>query len=376
MAALNCSADAGHTVTTLERDWMPLTPIQPCLDPPSTSNDNKAGVPAAPPGKNSIVALVAGPFAAQVSQIWSGDRLKEYLTATDARRHVWHAWLASEAMAFHVRNPMTVELAYSRLTFAKGKDLILQAYACQPAGMIRTLGRLGTQARPPEIYRALVRALDMEGPGAKLLRHTSDLSDELILGVAALPAGLNVKPVLDLFKAGRIGFESIGFFTWTIARLEMLKGFRIVQSILSAPKPMEMMWMALQDFPFPRPPWPGDERLRPITTRLDLHRVAADFKNCLTTDQRQREAVLRVLNGSRYFYEWCGPEPALLEFCRIGPVGWYLVQARGRRNRNVPDQERDEILRRLSVAPSLCPTWNWYSHYDEDLTYLLAGLDE
>lgn len=376
MAALNCAADAGHTVTTLERDWMQLTPIQSCLDPPSTSNDNKAEIPAAPPGKNGIIALVAGSFATQVSQIWSGDRLKEYLTATDARRHVWHAWLASEAMAFRVRNPMTVELAYSRLTYAKGKDLIVQAYACQPAGIISTLGRLGTEARPPEIYRALVRALEMEGPSAKLLRHTSDLSDDLILGVAAIPVGLNVKPVLDLYKGGRIGFESIGFFTWAIARLAMLKGSRIAQSILSAPEPMKMMWEALQDFPFPEPPWPGDDHLRPITTRPDLQRVAAEFKNCLTTDRRQREAVLRVLNGGRYFYEWRGSEPALLEFCRIGPVGWYLVQARCRRNRNVPDHGRDEILRRLSVVSSFCPTWNWHNHDDEDLTCLLAGLDD
>lgn len=376
MAARNCAAETALTATAIERDWILLPPVQTHLDLPSTSNDNKVEFSTVHPGKNSIAALVAGSFAEQVNQIWAGERLKEYLTATDARRHVWHAWLASEAMAFHVRNPMTVELAYSRLTYAKGKDLILQAYACQPAGFVRILGRLGTQARPPEVYRALVRALDADGPGAKLLRHSSELSDDLIVAVSSLPAGLNVKPVLDLFKAGKIGFESIGFFTWTLARLGALKGSRIVQTILSAPKPMEEMWEVIQGFPFPNPPWPGDDRLRPVTTRGDLKRIGTDFKNCLMTEHRQREAVLRVLNRGRYFYEWCGPEPALLEFARIGPVGWYLVQARGRKNRNVPDRERDDILRHLSVAPSFCPTWNWYTHYDEDLTYLLAGLDD
>jgi hypothetical protein len=104
--------------------------------------------------------------------------------------------------------------------------------------------------------------------------------------------------------------------------------------------------------------------------------VAADFKNCMRTNHHQREAVHRVLNRGRYFYEWCGAEPALLEFARIGSVGWYLVQAKGRRNRTVQDQERDEILRRLSLAPSFCPTWNWYSHYDEDVIHLLGGLDD
>jgi hypothetical protein len=82
-----------------------------------------------------------------------------YLTATDARRHVWHACLSSGAIAVYVRSPMSVESAYARLTYAKGKNLILQAYACGPAGVMRILGRLGTQARPPEVYRALATAL-------------------------------------------------------------------------------------------------------------------------------------------------------------------------------------------------------------------------
>jgi hypothetical protein len=278
-------------------------------------------------------------------------------------------------MAFPVCNSVSIELAYARLTYARGKDLISQAYACQPAGVIRTLGRLGTQARSPEIYRALVRTLDVNGPGAKLLRHSSDLPDELILGVSSIPAGLDMKPVLDLFRSGKIGFESVGFFTWTLTRLGALQGPQVVRAILSASKPMGMMWEVLQDFPFPDPPWPGDDLLRPVASRGDLQRVAADFKNCITTDHHQREAVLRVLNGGRYFYEWCGVKPALLEFARIGSVGWYLVQAKGRRNRDVPDQERDEILRRLSVAPSFCPTWNWYSHHDEEVIHLLGGLD-
>src|SRR4051794_12513448 len=98
MAAINRAADAGHNETTLERDWLQLTPLQPCLDPPPISNDNTVEVNAVPPVKNGIIAWVAGPFATQVSQIWSGDRIKEYLTATDARRHVWHAWLSSDAM--------------------------------------------------------------------------------------------------------------------------------------------------------------------------------------------------------------------------------------------------------------------------------------
>jgi hypothetical protein len=56
MAAINRAADAGHNETTLERDWIRLTPLQPCLDPPPISNDNTVGVNVVPPVKNGIIA--------------------------------------------------------------------------------------------------------------------------------------------------------------------------------------------------------------------------------------------------------------------------------------------------------------------------------
>src|SRR5215217_7349580 len=94
--------------------------------------------------------LVAGPFAPAVSTIWAGARAVEYLTANDKRRHVWHACLSSEYCPFSPERG-GIELIYSRLTYGKSRDLIAQAYACRPKGVLGVLGRFGSPARPPQI---------------------------------------------------------------------------------------------------------------------------------------------------------------------------------------------------------------------------------
>jgi hypothetical protein len=33
-------------------------------------------------------------------------------------------------------------------------------------------------------------------------------------------------------------------------------------------------------------------------------------------------AMLKVINGTRYSYEWRGDQPALLSFVRVQNVGW------------------------------------------------------
>ena len=103
-------------------------------------------------------------------QIWPGSRIADYLTAPDARRHIWHACLASECGTFSpvVNDP---DLLYSRLMSMRAKVLIVQAYGVRPRGITGTMRRLGPEARAPEIYRMIVRVLDEGAVGAKILIH-------------------------------------------------------------------------------------------------------------------------------------------------------------------------------------------------------------
>ncbi len=324
------------------------------------------GREAAPESYNTVTKLIAGPFAKEVAQIWPGPRLGEYLTATDTRRHVWHLWFSSRRMSFRPDNPMSTELAYAQLTFGRSKDLITQATGSQPAGLIRALGRLGPKARPARVYRALATILATDGPGAKFIRHAAVLPDDLILGLATLPPGLEAKSVLRLFQKGRLPPYALGYFTWSLARLEKLMGSSAAQSIVAARNPLEAIRDAILDLPFPDPPWPGNSLLRPVTARDRLKKVGDDFENCLRGFHRERQSVLTVINGVEYLYEWCGHEPALLLFQRVGSIGWFLKEARGRKNAEVSDETRAEILKSLASASSLCPVWDlgeevWHS---------------
>jgi hypothetical protein len=312
----------------------------------------------APELQNSVVRMVAGPFTREVGQIWSGSRLGEYLTATDARRHVWHLWLSSERVSFGRHNPMSTELAHAQLTFGGSKDLIAQATGCQPAGLMRALGRLGPRARPANVYRALAVTLAADGPGATFIRHAEALPDDLILGVATLPPALEAKAVLRLLRKGRLPPHALGSFTWILERLGKLKGAAFAQAILSRPNPLDAIREAVLDLPFPDPPWPGTDCLLPITSREELKRAGDEFENCLRGFHRERQSVLSVINGVEYVYEWRGPEPVLLLFQRIGSIGWFLKEARGRKNAEVSGSTRDRILRCLASTPTLCPVWD------------------
>ena len=53
----------------------------------------------APPVSNSVVELVAGRYLKAVNRIW-GTKVGEYLSAPDARRHLWHACFASGHPSF------------------------------------------------------------------------------------------------------------------------------------------------------------------------------------------------------------------------------------------------------------------------------------
>lgn len=374
MAALNSMASSvSPAKPEIHRDWVRLVADGPDLNQPRP-RDRESILGEAVLAPQSVIGLLAGSFAAPVSQIWAGERIKDYLTAPDARRHLWHAWLSSERITFTPQNRMSADLAYDRLTFLKGRDLAIEAYGHQPPGLSKVLSRLGAEARTPEFYRALVRALSYGGAGAKFLQHAPKLADDVVFGLAALPAGLATKGVVELLKRSWVAPEALGFFTWTLSRLEALFGPGVSHSVLQAPKPLDAMWEVVLNLPFPKAPWSGTDQMVPISSLTQFRRIAAEFDNCLATSDRQRQAIVRVINGEQYFYEWKGEHPALLECRRVGDVGWYLQQVRGPNNRDVSQSTRDAISGTLAHVSFFCPVWEaQWSHYPLD--DLLRGLD-
>ena len=167
----------------------------PSVDPAARGVEpkrRKVRKTVAPPVSNSVVELVAGRYVKAVDRIW-GAKVGEYLSAPDARRHLWHACFAPGHPSFRWQTAAAATRLYDRLTYAPGKELASQAYGDCPPGLLRCLGRLGAQPRSGSTYRALVQVLQRGGPCAKALVHSTEIPDELVHAFATLPAKMASK---------------------------------------------------------------------------------------------------------------------------------------------------------------------------------------
>jgi hypothetical protein len=296
--------------------------------------------------------LVAGPFTEAIFKIWAGS-VAEYLTVTDQRRHVWHACLSAESCNFSPERE-DADALYRRLSSWKAKDLILQAYGSRPRGLVPLLGRLPAGARSPAIYRALVEIMERGGPAAKLLMHTGDPSDVLIETLAVLPDRVSWRSLSAALPIRDDYPEDLALLMWTLERAHQILPKSNVWSVLKEKKPLSAFLTLMAQQTFPTPPWAGTPRLRPIRSGPELHDVGSRYENCLNRYDGVGE-VLRVLNGTKYFYEWSGSERAIVELVRFNSIGWYASDVRARRNDDVSHFTRRELTREFSLAPNICP---------------------
>ncbi len=71
----------------------------------------------------------------------------------------------------------------------------------------------------PEAYLALLSVLSRGGAGAKHIRHGKDRSDELLLGLAAMPLdSAFADATIRLFLKGEFGPQKMGAFAWGSSR--------------------------------------------------------------------------------------------------------------------------------------------------------------
>ncbi|SFD04560.1 hypothetical protein [Devosia psychrophila] len=305
---------------------------------------------------SSVLQLLAGEFEQQVRAIWAGNKLSEYLCATDARRHVWHSWLSGPLNNSLDRNRSSMALAHKLLTYTRGRDLIFHAYGIVPQGVMRALAKLGAVARSADVYKCLIKVLLANDKAvAKLMHHVPRIEDETIRGLAMLPPGMTTKSTLDLFRSGRVPGQALGYFCWTLRRLEQLAGAEVIAQILQAPVPLVEMRRVVLAMAFPEAPWPGTTELKPLRSESALYEAAAMFNNCLTGSRVRSDAVLKVLSGRCYFYLWEGEERALLRFEPLGTVGWYLEEIRGVQNRSLSPKTSAEIASTLTESAILAP---------------------
>ncbi|MBA3810652.1 MAG: hypothetical protein H0X27_03215 [Caulobacteraceae bacterium] len=323
----------------------------------TVDGDTRAGREVEPfRGLNTVADFISGDFSGDVAAIWRGNRVGEYLAASDARRHIWHAWLAGPASGAVQGDAVSAERAYRLLSSTSGRALMAQAYGLCPPGLVKSLGRLGAPARRRGAYRALVKVLAGGGPAAKHVHHAKALADELLLGLATLPRDFaSAGPAIQLFLEGAFGAQKMGAFAWALSRIRALYGEAPVARIVEASDPWVALWDTLYTVDFPTPPWLGTARLTAVDSRRHLIEAAARFQNCLARPDYARTALRRIVDGRAYFYEWGGDEPALLEFRRAGSLGWHLVAASGARNQWLSERTRTEIAGTIEGLANVCP---------------------
>ena len=311
-------------------------------------------MPPTPP--SNVVRTIACGFAEDVSQIWRGPRIAEYLMAEDQRRHVWHLCLATNHPDFRVNedDPLKSARLYRRFTFERSKALLKAALGAYPEGLSGVLGHLLPPAWEPRSYLNLATLLARGGHCAKHLRHEYYCSEDEVSALATLTQGPFEPILVGLFKRGKVAIADLALLGWMAGRLEVLIGAAAVAALMASANPVAAFRQAWLDLPFPAPPWAGARCLSPVANRAQLGEIAAKLNNCLRDEQMEADTIRNILNGAECFYHWRGTEEALLRFKRIAGLGWMLQEAKTVLNAEVSWATQQEIETTLTDAPNLC----------------------
>ena len=184
--------------------------------------------------------------------------------------------------------------------------------------------------------------------------HSPQLSDELIHAFTTLPTGLASKRAIRLVVRGQISPVDLATFGWTLSRIKQLREKEAYERVLRSTDPLDAIVQLLLNFPFPAPPWPGTDLLKPVTSRTALHRIGVELKNCLSAPRWLAQAVLKVLNGTVYFYEWGGEQRALLQFVRLQDIGWYLEQIESVDGEDISEMSQKAVIETCLGSPVMC----------------------
>lgn len=104
----------------------------------------------------------------------------------------------------------------------------------------------------------------------------------------------------------------------------------------------------IADLPFPKPPFEGDNRFKPLTSIAEMKSEAAYMDNCLD----EAEILSKVIAGRSYFYRWLGDGRATIKLSRsisrAGNSRWIISEMAGPANSPLQEALRYQILQYVS----------------------------
>lgn len=302
-----------------------------------------------------LVRFIAGDFTPSVMAIWQGDTVADYLLASSAQRHVWHAVIAT----FDGQSPPHSELRWW-LSRTRRKHLLREAFGNCPPGMVQLLSKLGPRSQTPGFYRAAYQAMNRRDSLSRVLQHSNRIDPRLVFEIAMLPtdpftarlAGHALRSNAPLFQVAEI--------CWLGRRVAALTGDQsVLNAVSGASSPFGVLRKMIAALPFPKAPWLV-EGLVPIKNSAELAQVARELENCLTDHDQFYSACLDVQAGVAFYCQVQQPERLLLKFTRLGRLGWFLDECRGQANRYPSPQEIEQIIERLSAREDVwCERLNY-----------------
>ena len=178
---------------------------------------------------------------------------------------------------------------------------------------------------------------------AKVLAHAQQLSPAILRAIWELPDWIclpNLLPIFEESEAVAAIKTTFRAHLWDLSR-ELQRG--VIKS-LSSVKSLPELEMRLQVWrerlltrePFPEPPIPGDDRLKPLTSSAEMQREAREMRSCL------HKLIAEVFDGAVYFYSWNGSERATV-LVIYSPGELAHLEVKGRRNADVSPDTMSEI---------------------------------
>lgn len=256
-----------------------------------------------------------------------------------------------------------------QLMSGRDRELLQHWHGSCPPGLRGALAKLGREPLHQLFYWALhdVFADPANRGVARVLRYAQTIDPQRLRMAKQLPPPLQRPGILDHFATHK---ELQDFAAALRVISQICPGAdeaalaRSVKELLRGGTASGLVAGWLRQAPFPTPPIPGDEEVKPIASARDLERAAVRHQNCL------KDRLLDVIGGKSVFYECdLGGTPTIAHIWRPQRrPDWLLEDVYTSQNGDVPSAARRAVerwfrLRGVTDAQLLWRTGEWRALY-------------
>lgn len=207
--------------------------------------------------------------------------------------------------------------------------ILKQIFDPYPIGLINAISKLGNKTWGKENYERLIKLLK-DPTSRKIVCHMEKIPQRLINTLVSLDHELWIAPMIynltnkEKTEAFNYYIDSIRAVCPSKYHNEMFRSLKRIKEFDT----LENWWSNwIAKAEFPKPPWEGSTKVRPITSGRQLIKASHEFENCL------KSCVPEVLQNIRYYYCWKHKQKAIVGLVNDPFIGWMIEEIKGQKNR-------------------------------------------